>query len=92
MLPVVTFRTEEEALSLANDTIYGLSAFVFTQSKDRYMRVAKQLKCGLIAHNNILYFSPKSPFGGFKASGNSRTGGIEGFHEVTQIKLIVKEK
>ena len=91
VLPVVTFNAEEEAIKLANDTIYGLGAFVFTADKVRYMRVAKQLKTGIVAHNNALYFNFNSPFGGYKASGNSRTGGREGFHEVTQIKLISEE-
>jgi len=50
------------------------------------------LQSGIIAHNNALYFSVNSPFGGYKASGNSRTAGIEGFHEVTQIKLVSEEK
>jgi len=92
VLPVVAFKTEEEALKLANNTPYGLGAFVFTADAARYLRVAKQLQSGIIAHNNALYFSTKSPFGGFKASGNSRAGGIEGFHEVTQTKLISEEK
>jgi acyl-CoA reductase-like NAD-dependent aldehyde dehydrogenase len=92
VLPVVTFKTESEAIRLANDTIYGLTAFVFTTDKQRYLRVARQLQAGAIAHNNALYFNTNSPFGGYKASGNSRTGGIEGFHEVTQVKLVSEEK
>lgn len=92
VLPVVTFKTEEEAIRLANDTIYGLGAYVFTQDKDRYFRVAKQLQSGLVAHNNALYFSTTTPFGGYKASGNSRTNGIEGFREVTQVKIVSEEK
>lgn len=91
VLVVVTFKTEEEAIKLANDTIYGLGAFVFTADKDRYFRVARQLQTGIVAHNNALYFSPASPFGGYKASGNSRSGGIAGFHEITQTKLISEE-
>jgi aldehyde dehydrogenase (NAD+) len=92
VLAVVPFKTEEEAVRLANDTVYGLGAFVFTEDKDRYFRVAKQLQTGIIAHNNALYFSPDSPFGGYKASGNSRTGGVDGFHEVTQVKIMSEAK
>jgi acyl-CoA reductase-like NAD-dependent aldehyde dehydrogenase len=92
VLPVVTFTAEEEAIKLANDTMYGLGAYVFTQDTARYLRVAKQLQSGLVAHNNALYFSTSTPFGGYKASGNSRTLGLEGFHEVTQIKVISEEK
>lgn len=92
VLPVVTFKTEEEAVMLANDTIYGLGAYVYTNAKDRYFRVARQIQSGIVGHNNALYFSPVTPFGGYKASGNSRSLGIEGFHEVTQIKIISEEK
>jgi acyl-CoA reductase-like NAD-dependent aldehyde dehydrogenase len=92
VLPVVSFKTEEDAVALANDTIYGLGAYVFTTDKQRYFRVAKQLKSGLVAHNNALYFSPDTPFGGYKASGNSRTHGTAGFREVTQLKVISEEK
>jgi succinate-semialdehyde dehydrogenase/glutarate-semialdehyde dehydrogenase len=92
VLPIVTFKTEDEAVKLANDTIYGLGAFVFTTDTERYMRVAKELQTGIVAHNNALYFSTITPFGGYKASGNSRSLGVEGFHEVTQIKVISEEK
>ncbi len=92
VLPVVTFKTEEESIRLANDTIYGLGAYVYTTDKERYFRVARQLQSGIVAHNNALYFSPVTPFGGYKASGNSRSLGIEGFHEMTQIKIVSEEK
>lgn len=92
VLPIVTFKTEEEAIQLANDTIYGLGAYVFTKDKERYFRVAKQIQSGLVGQNNALYFSTNTPFGGYKASGNSRTLGTEGFHEVTQTKVISEEK
>jgi succinate-semialdehyde dehydrogenase/glutarate-semialdehyde dehydrogenase len=92
VLPVVTFETEEEAVQLANDTTYGLGAFIFTEDLERYRRVAAQLKTGNIAHNTALYFSPYTPFGGYKNSGNGRSQGIVGFHEVSQIKVIAEEK
>lgn len=92
VLPVVTFKTEEEAIRLANDTIYGLGAYVCTTDRERYFRVAHQLESGIVAHNNALYFSTVTPFGGYKASGNSRSLGAEGFHEVTQSKVISEEK
>ena len=66
VLPVVTFTSEDEAVRLANDTTYGLGAFVFTADKELYGRVARQLQTGIVAHNNALYFSPSSPFGGYK--------------------------
>ncbi len=92
VLPIMTFTTEQEAIELANDTIYGLTAYVFTENHERYQEVAGRLQAGSIAHNNALYFSTKTPFGGYKGSGNSRTGGVAGFEEVTQIKIISEEK
>lgn len=92
VLPIVTFKTEEEAIKLANDTIYGLSSFVFTTDKEKYLRVASQLQAGTVAHNNSIFWSPYSPFGGYKRSGNSRVCGVEGFREVTQVKLVSEEK
>jgi len=92
VLPVVTFETEEEAVRLANDTEYGLGAYVFTEDIAKYRRVARQIQAGNIAHNNAWYFSPKTPFGGYKNSGNGRSQGTVGFHEVCQIKVIAEEK
>lgn len=92
VLPVVTFDTEEKAIRMANDTEYGLGAYIFTEDKKRYQRVAKQIQAGNIAHNTAWYFSPKTPFGGYKKSGNGRSQGTIGFHEVSQIKVIAEEK
>ncbi len=92
VLPVVTFETEEEAVRLANDTEYGLGAYIFTEDIEKYRRVARQIQAGNIAHNNAWYFSPKTPFGGYKNSGNGRSQGTVGFHEVCQIKVIAEEK
>lgn len=92
VLPVVTFETEEEAIQLANDTEYGLGAYIFTEDNEKYQRAARQIQAGNIAHNNAWYFSPKTPFGGYKNSGNGRSQGTAGFHEVSQIKVIAEEK
>ncbi len=92
VLPVVAFKTDDKAIELANDTIYGLGAFVFTENKERYNKVAKQLQSGIVAHNNALYYNPACAFGGYKKSGNSRTNGIEGFYEVTHVKVVSEEK
>lgn len=92
VLPIVTFETEEEAVRLANDTQYGLGAYVFTEDIGKYRRVARQIQAGNIAHNTAWYFSPRTPFGGYKKSGNGRSQGTAGFHEVSQIKVISEEK
>jgi acyl-CoA reductase-like NAD-dependent aldehyde dehydrogenase len=88
VLPVLAFETEEEAIQLANDTIYGLGAHVFTSDKDCFTCVARQLQSGMVAENCVSYFDPRNPFGGYKQSGMGRENGEAGFHEVTQIKLI----
>lgn len=92
VLPVVSFSTEEEAIELANDTEYGLGAYVFTSDNTRYERVSKKLNSSMIAHNSVMYWNPKNPFGGYKKSGMGRTHGEFGFAEVTQIKLISMQK
>jgi len=88
VLPVVAFRSEEEAVRLANDTNYGLTAFIMTEDVERFHRVARAVQAGSIVHNHGSYDHPSSPFGGWKDSGLGRTHGAWGFHEVTQPKLL----
>lgn len=92
VLPVVTFKTEEEAIKLANDTDYGLGAYVFTKDSERFDRVAKSIQSGMVAHNNASYIKACNPFGGYKQSGVGREHGVYGFHDVTQLKVVAKEK
>lgn len=92
MLPIVTFTTEQEALQLANDTTYGLSAYVFTNDADRFARCAQALRVGGVGQGTTSIFDPNSPFGGWKASGLGRTNGEEGFHAITQTKLIATQR
>lgn len=92
VLPVVSFKTEAEAIRLANDTEYGLSAYVFTNDNPQFARVAAQLQSGIVAQNDTDYFHPNSPFGGYKKSGIGRLHGHFGFDEVTQSKLIARQK
>lgn len=92
VLPVVTFETEEEAIELANDTTYGLGSYVFTKDKVRMERVARQIQAGMVSQNNLTYLKPSNPFGGYKASGLGREHGKYGFHDITQIKVVAKEK
>lgn len=92
VLPVIAFSSDEEAVELANDTDYGLGAHVMTDDKERFVKVAKELKSGMVAQNEIMYWHPNNPFGGYKQSGMGRTHGEFGFHEVTQVKLVSEEK
>ncbi len=92
VLPVVTYKTEAEAIKLANDTDYGLGAHVFTDDKKLFERVAAHLESAMVAQNDVNYFNPNSPFGGYKKSGIGRLHGQYGFDEITQPKLIAREK
>ncbi len=92
VLPVIAFKDEAQAIRMANDTNYGLGAYVFTKDKDRAKRVAEAIKSGMVGINGTNYIMPFDPFGGYKNSGFGREHGKYGFHEVTQIKVIAREK
>jgi succinate-semialdehyde dehydrogenase/glutarate-semialdehyde dehydrogenase len=92
VLPIVTFATEVEALEKANDTKYGLGAYVFTADNERFMRVAHQLESGMVSQNTLSYINTCNPFTGYKMSGGGREHAQFGFDDVTQIKVIAKEK
>ncbi|MEK7063090.1 MAG: aldehyde dehydrogenase family protein [Patescibacteria group bacterium] len=92
VLPIVKFKTEEEAVQLANNTTYGLGAYVYTKNKERATRVAAQLQSGMVSVNSVSYVKPMNPFGGYKRSGLGREHGRWGFDEVTQKKVISRPK
>jgi acyl-CoA reductase-like NAD-dependent aldehyde dehydrogenase len=92
IIPVVKFKTIEEAIELANDTIYGLGSYVFTNNKEDFELVSKELKTGMVSCNNLMYIIPNDPFGGVKKSGLGRNHGKYGFHELCNIKVITFEK
>ncbi len=92
ILPIVTFETEEEAIKMANDTIYGLGARVMSADIDRAERVAASIEAGSISINYESRLLPCDPFGGFKSSGIGRERGIHGLRELCQIKVIQKKK
>lgn len=92
VLPIVSFETEDEAIELANDTTYGLGAYVFTEDKELMSRVASKIESGMVTHNNLSYIKPYDPFGGYKQSGLGREHGKYGFEDLTQIKVVAKEK
>ncbi|HNJ04631.1 MAG TPA: aldehyde dehydrogenase family protein, partial [Leptospiraceae bacterium] len=80
VINVLPFRTEEEAVKLANDTVYGLNAYVWTRDKKRARRVARQIRSGNLNINDVYvnYFMSDLPFGGVKSSGIGRVYAIEG--------------
>jgi len=86
--PVTTFSTDEEAVTVANDTEYGLVAYVYTTDLTRAFRVCEALQTGMIGLNQGLVSNAGAPFGGVKASGFGREGGPEGLHEYLETKYI----
>ncbi|MCK5084525.1 MAG: aldehyde dehydrogenase family protein, partial [Candidatus Pacebacteria bacterium] len=88
VLPIISFKTEEEALRIAHDTPYGLSAFVYSKNLERADRIAHALEAGQVSINGCSYFSTNAPFGGYRRSGIGRTKGDIGFFQVTKQKVI----
>src|SRR6202007_156033 len=78
VLSVLTFRTPDEAVEKANNTIYGLSAGLWTEKGSRILWMAQRLRAGVVWANTYNRFDPTSPFGGYKESGFGREGGLHG--------------
>jgi succinate-semialdehyde dehydrogenase/glutarate-semialdehyde dehydrogenase len=86
--PIVTFSTEEEAVRLANDTEFGLVAYVYTRDLARGLRVSEGIEAGMVGLNRGLVSDPAAPFGGVKQSGVGREGGHEGMLDYLESKYI----
>ncbi|MCP2275276.1 NAD-dependent succinate-semialdehyde dehydrogenase [Nocardia amikacinitolerans] len=86
--PIVGFETEDEGIAAANDTEFGLVAYVYTKTLDRALRVAEGLESGMVGVNRGVISDPAAPFGGVKASGFGREGGTEGIEEYLSTKYI----
>jgi succinate-semialdehyde dehydrogenase/glutarate-semialdehyde dehydrogenase len=86
--PVTTFETEEEALRQANDTEFGLVAYVYTRDLKRALRVVEGLETGMVGLNRGLVSNAAAPFGGVKSSGFGREGGSEGIEEYLDTKYV----
>lgn len=86
--PVTVFDTEEEGIALANDTVYGLSAYAFTTNLDRAFRLMEALEAGTIGINDGVPSTSQCPFGGVKQSGWGRELGIEGMDAFLETKHV----
>jgi succinate-semialdehyde dehydrogenase / glutarate-semialdehyde dehydrogenase len=86
--PVATFSREEEAVRLANNSEYGLVAYVYTRDIDRALRVIEALEVGMVGLNQGMVSNPAAPFGGVKQSGFGREGGYEGIDEYLSTKYV----
>jgi succinate-semialdehyde dehydrogenase/glutarate-semialdehyde dehydrogenase len=89
-LPIATFKTEDEAIALANDSEFGLTASVWTRDYKKGRRVAEKIEAGSVCVNEVLYTHGigQTPWGGFKNSGRGRTHGREGLMELVQAQHI----
>ncbi|KGF66987.1 succinate-semialdehyde dehydrogenase, partial [Hoeflea sp. BAL378] len=85
---ITVFDTEEEVIAAANDTEYGLIAYVFTRDLGRGLRVSERLESGMIGLNRGLASDPAAPFGGVKQSGLGREGAHHGILEFCETKYI----
>jgi len=88
VLCLIPYDTVEEAITLANDTVYGLSAHVQGQDLEAVRAAASRIRAGQVLLNYPAW-NPLAPFGGYKRSGNGREYGVHGFEEYTEIKAIV---
>ena len=86
--PLYRFSRDDEAIAMANDTEYGLAAYVYTTDINRGLRMSEQLEAGMIGLNRGLVSDPAAPFGGVKQSGLGREGGVHGIMEYLEPKYV----
>jgi aldehyde dehydrogenase (NAD+) len=88
VLVVIPFEDDDDAVRIANDSIYGLSGGIMSASEERALAVARRIRTGTLAVNGGLWVGPDAPFGGYKQSGVGREMGVEGFSEFLETKTI----
>ena len=88
VLSVLRFRTEEEALALANDTVHGLAAGIFTRDSARALRMSRAVRAGIVWVNTYRAVSPIAEFGGMKTSGYGRESGFQAVYDYTRPKTV----
>ncbi len=88
VLAILSYKDVDEAIEIANDTLYGLSAYVASTDIDRANSVARRLRAGNV-HINGQWGDRTTPFGGYKQSGNGREGGVYGFPDFVEIKAVM---
>ena len=88
LMPIQTFTDEDAVIAKANDTDYGLAAYVFTENLSKAVRTAERLEYGLVGVNEIALAAPEAPFGGIKQSGVGKEGGHHGMDEFLEKKYV----
>jgi acyl-CoA reductase-like NAD-dependent aldehyde dehydrogenase len=85
---VIPYRDDDDAVAIANDSIFGLSGAVFGADNDRATAIARRIRSGTISINGGLYYGADAPFGGFKQSGIGREMGVAGMEEYLEGKTL----
>ncbi|MFD2212035.1 NAD-dependent succinate-semialdehyde dehydrogenase [Virgibacillus halophilus] len=88
LFPIQLFSDDDEAIAKANNTDYGLAAYIFTENTGKTLRTAEKLEYGIVGVNDVFPALSEAPFGGMKESGNSKEGGHHGMDEFLEKKLI----
>ena len=88
VLAIIPFDDDDDAVRIANNSIYGLSGAVTSASEDRAMAVARRIRTGTISVNGGIWYGVDSPFGGYRQSGVGRENGVEGFEEYLEVKTV----
>jgi aldehyde dehydrogenase (NAD+) len=91
VLCVIPFDTDEDAIRIANSTIFGLAGTVTSTNLERAHRIARKVRSGMVNINNGMYYNPSVPFGGYKQSGIGREMGERGMEEYLEIKIISED-
>ncbi|WP_354679121.1 aldehyde dehydrogenase family protein, partial [Cupriavidus plantarum] len=91
VLSIICYDSEDDAVRIANDSIYGLGGGVWSGDEDRALRVARRLRTGQVDINGGP-FNMNAPFGGFKQSGNGREGGVYGIEEFLEYKALQRRQ
>ena len=88
VLAVHTYRDDDEAVAIANNSIFGLSGTVFGADEERATAIARRLRVGTVSVNGGMWYGPDCPFGGYKQSGIGREMGVAGFEEYLELKTL----
>ena len=88
VLVLIPYKDEQQAIEIANDSLYGLSGYVVAKDTERALAVARQLRTGMV-HINYAWTDPAAPFGGYKQSGNGREWGKYGLEEFQEVKAVM---
>ena len=89
MAPLYRFKTDDEAVKMANDTEFGLAAYFYSRDIGRIWRVAEALEYGIVGINTGLISTEVAPFGGVKQSGLGREGSKYGIEEFVEVKYVL---